>query len=384
MKIIIAPDSFKESLSAETAAQAIRRGFADILPDADYHCLPLADGGEGTAAALVAARQGRWVSLAVDDPLGRPVQARYGLLPDGSAVMEMAAASGLHHVAVAERNPLLTSSYGTGQMLAHVLQHGIRRIILGIGGSATNDGGAGMLQALGWRLLDARGAELPRGGAALSRLARIDGQNRLPQLADADITVACDVHNPLTGQHGASAVFGPQKGATPAMVAQLDAALSHYADAVAASGLPDRRQHPGSGAAGGLGFALYSLLGARLCSGIELVMAAAGLSQLLPGADLLITGEGRIDGQTALGKVPFGVLQAAKEHKVPVIALAGSVGSDHAALHQLGFAAVFPSIARPATLAEVLAEAETRLQDTARQVAAVWQLGRRAAMGPDS
>lgn len=376
MKIVIAPDSFKESLSAPQAAEAIRRGFAAVLPEAEYVCVPMADGGEGTVAAVVAAGGGEWVSVQVAGPLGHEVTAHYGLLPNGTAVMEMAEASGLQLVPPAERNPLLTSTYGTGQMMADALRRGVRRIMLGIGGSATNDGGAGMLQALGFRLLGQSGAELPRGGAALADLAAIDGSAAMPELADCLIVAACDVDNPLCGDLGASAVFGPQKGADAAQVRQLDAALAHYADVLAARGLPDCREEAGSGAAGGLGFGLRAVLGAELRRGVDWVVAATGLAERLAGADLVLTGEGRMDGQTAFGKVPLGVLAAARAQGVPVIALAGSVGADVAALASCGFCAVFPSVARPAALAEVLAEAERQLERTAREVAAVWRLGR--------
>ena len=375
MKIIIAPDSFKESLTAAQAAAAIQRGFAQILPQADYVCVPMADGGEGTAAALVAACGGTWASTTVSDPLGRPVNARYGLLSDGTAVMEMAEASGLHLLQPQERNPLYTSSYGTGQMLADALARGVTQVILGIGGSATNDGGAGMAQALGIRLLNEQGQELPRGGAALADLAQIDTSGCLKTLAGMRITVACDVTNPLTGAHGASTIFGPQKGATPAMVAQLDAALNHFADVLVTAGLPDTRQQAGSGAAGGLGFGLRTLLGAQLQPGIEQVIAATALADKIAGADLVITGEGRMDGQTAFGKVPLGVLHTARQHGVPVIGLAGSVGDDVHTLHAHGFSAIFPTVAAAATLNDVLAAAEANLERTARQVAAVWQLG---------
>lgn len=376
MKIVIAPDSFKESLSARQAAEAMRRGFAAVLPQAEYVCVPMADGGEGTVAAVVAAGGGEWVSVRVDGPLGGAVTARYGLLPDGTAVMEMAEASGLHLVPPAERNPLLASTYGTGQMMADALRRGVRRIMLGIGGSATNDGGAGMLQALGFRLLDQNGAELPRGGAALADLSAIDCSAVLPELAGCTVVAACDVDNPLCGDLGASAVFGPQKGADAAQVRQLDAALAHYADVLAAHGLPDCRGEAGSGAAGGLGFGLRAVLGAELRRGVDWVVAATGLAEQLVGADLVLTGEGRMDGQTAFGKVPLGVLAAAQVQGVPVIALAGSVGADVAALAACGFCAVFPSVARAADLAEVLAEAEMQLERTAREVAAVWRLGR--------
>ena len=376
MKIVIALDSFKESLTAAAACDAVARGFRAVLPQAAYQCVPMADGGEGTTAALVAARGGEWREVLVQGPLARPVTARYGRLPDGSAVMEMAEAAGLHLLAPAERNPRLTSTFGVGEMLRHALADGARHIILGIGGSATNDGGAGMLQALGVRLLDEKGSELPRGGAALSRLARADFSALLPDLRDCTLQVACDVNNPLCGERGASAIFGPQKGADAATVAELDAALAHYAAVLTAAGLPDKREMPGTGAAGGLGYAL-ALLGAELTSGISLVMQAAGLAEALRDADLVITGEGRIDGQTRLGKVPFGVLQLAQTQGVPVIALAGVLGAGAEILTDDGFTAIFPSIAALAPLADTLAQGAANLERTARQIAAVWQLGRR-------
>lgn len=373
MKIVIAPDSFKESLSAEQAAQAIARGFAHVFPDAQYVCVPVADGGEGTVAALLAAREGQWMRAVVEDPLGRPVTVRYGLLPDGTAVMEMAEASGLHLLKAQERNPLHTSTYGTGQMIAAVIGQGAKRIIIGIGGSATNDGGAGMAQALGFRLLDKNGNELPRGGQALATLARIEAPPALP----VAVTVACDVSNPLCGERGASAVFGPQKGATAEMVAELDAALAHFADILEKQGYAEKARHaPGSGAAGGLGYGLRTLLDARLMPGVDMVLEAAQLAGKIHEADLVITGEGKMDGQTAFGKVPLGVLELARRHDIPVIAIAGSVGADIGNLHEHGFTAIFPSIARVAPLADVLASGAENLERTARQVAAVWQLGR--------
>ena len=353
MNILIALDSFKESLSAADACAAVARGFRAIDPKADCHCLPMADGGEGTTAALVAARGGDWQTVTVQDPLGRPVTARYGRLPDGSAVMEMAEAAGLHYLAPGERNPRITSTYGVGEMLRHALDGSCTHIILGIGGSATNDGGAGMLQALGVRLLDADGGELPRGGAALARLHHADFSGLHPALANTTLEIACDVTNPLCGANGASAIFGPQKGADAATVAVLDAALAHYAAVLSASGLPDCREQPGAGAAGGLGYAL-ALLGACLTSG-----------------------EGRLDGQTRLGKVPLGVLRRAQKHNVPVIALAGVLGAGAETLTDAGFAAIFPSIAALAPLEETLAKGGENLERTARQIAAVLALGGR-------
>ena len=370
MNLVIALDSYKESLSAAEACAAVTRGFRAIYPHADCRILPMADGGEGTTAALVAARGGDWQNITVQDPLGRAITACYGRLPDGSAVMEMAEPAGLHRLTPSERNPRHTSTYGVGEMLCHALDHGSRHIILGIGGSATNDGGAGMLQALGAHLYDANGHELPRGGAALARLHHADFSGLHPALQTVTLDVACDVNNPLCGTNGASAIFGPQKGADAAAVAELDAALAHYAAVLSASGLPDCREQPGAGAAGGLGYAL-ALLGARLTSGIDLVMQAAGVDAALANADLVITGEGRIDGQTRLGKVPLGVLRRAQKHNVPVIALAGVLGAGAETLTDAGFAAIFPSIAALAPLEETLAKGGENLERTARQIAAV-------------
>ena len=378
MKIVLAPDSFKESMTAVQAAEAMKRGFAKVFPDAEYVCVPMADGGEGTAQTLVSALSGEWVHLSVQDPLGRPVEARYGVLPGGRAVIEMAEAAGIHLVSADERNPLLTSTFGVGQMVRDAVGRGIRHIILGLGGSATNDGGAGLLQALGFRLLRADGSELSPGGAALAELAAVlppadDG------LAGCVFEAACDVRNPLCGPEGASAVFGPQKGATPERVAVLDQALAHYADVLAQGGWPDSREQAGSGAAGGLGFALRTVLGAELKPGIDMVVQTVGLVEALHGADLAVTGEGRMDGQTAFGKVPSGVLAAASQQNVPVVAIAGGLGEGAGSLNALGFRAVFPSVAAPQLLAEVLAAGEQNVERTAEQIARLLALGKTLA-----
>ena len=375
MKIVIAPDSFKESLTAAQAAAAIRRGFAQVWPQADYVCVPMADGGEGTAAALVAACGGQWAEATVDDPLGRSVNARYGVLPDGSAVMEMAEASGLHLLAPSERNPLYTSSYGTGQLLAAALARGARQIILGIGGSATNDGGAGMAQALGIRLLDAQGQDLPRGGGALAQLARIDTSGSLPALAAAHIRVACDVTNPLTGTHGASAVFGPQKGATAEMVQALDSGLQHFA-ALAARDLGLDIQSPaGAGAAGGMGGGVLLLPDARLQAGVKIVMEAVGLAEKVQDADLVITGEGRMDAQSVHGKTPIGVAHTAKAFGKPVIAIVGCLREDYEVVYAQGIDAVFPIIRQLGSLEEILQHGRDNLVSAAQNVARIYQMG---------
>lgn len=381
MKIVIAPDSFKESLTAMAVASEIEAGFREFFPDAQYVKLPVADGGEGTVQAMIDASGGRRVELQVTGPLGEPVSAFYGLMGDGAtAVIEMAAASGLELVPPAKRNPLYTTSYGTGQLILNALDAGARRFVLGVGGSATNDGGAGMLQALGGRLLDAAGADLNAGGGALAALARIDLSALDPRIKDSVFDIACDVTNPLVGERGASAIFGPQKGATPEMVEQLDANLRHYAALIAR----DLDQHvaeiPGAGAGGGIGAGMMVFLGGRLRPGSEIVTAAVGLDAAVADADLVITGEGRIDGQTIHGKTPIGVAKVAQRHGKPVIAIAGGLASGAAAVHAHGIDAVFGAVSRPCTVEEALAGAAVNVRNAARNIAAVLSLGSRLGM----
>lgn len=376
MKIVIAPDSFKESLSALEVANNIRDGFREIFPDADYVVLPVADGGEGTVDAMVAATNGTIVRLAVSGPLGKPVDAFFGLTGDGrTAIIEMAAASGLMLVPPEARDPLITTTYGVGELIRAALDKGARHFIVGIGGSATNDGGAGMLQALGVRFLDAEGEALGPGGGELGRLATLDVTDLDPRLAGCRIEVACDVDNPLTGPRGASAVFGPQKGATPDKVALLDANLGHYAEIVKAALGADVAHLPGAGAAGGLGAGFKAFLGAALKPGSEIVTTAVGLDAALADADLVITGEGRIDGQTIHGKTPVGVAMVAKRYGKPVIGIAGCLGADADAVLSHGIDAVFSVLSRSCSLAEAFAEAEDNLRVTARNVAATLRLG---------
>jgi glycerate kinase len=377
VKIVIAPDSFKESLSALAVAAAIEAGMREIFPDAEYLKLPVADGGEGTVQALIDATAGRRVAARVSGPLGVQVDAFYGLTGAGDAVIEMAAASGLELVAPQARDPRTATSRGTGELILHALDRGSRRFVLGVGGSATNDGGAGMLQALGVRLLDSDGVEIGPGGAALARLARIDLAGLDPRIADSVFDIACDVSNPLTGPHGASAIFGPQKGATPAMVAQLDASLAHYADIVAAASASDQRALAGAGAGGGIALAMVVFLRGRLRPGIEIVTEAVRLDEALRGADLVVTGEGRIDGQTVNGKTPMGVARVAAVHGVPVIAIGGGLAPDAGAVHAHGIDAVFAAVSRPCTVAEALADAAQNLRTAARNVAAALQMGAR-------
>ncbi len=376
MKIVIAPDSFKESLSALNAALQIRDGFRAIYPDAEYVVLPVADGGEGTVDALVAATGGRRLARRVAGPLGDEVEAFYGVTGDGAvAVVEMAAAAGLELVPPGARNPLVTTSYGVGQLVRAALDDGARRFVIGIGGSATNDGGAGMLEALGVRLLDAGGAELARGGGALSDLERIDLSGLDSRLAECLIEVACDVDNPLIGPHGASAVFGPQKGATPEMVRVLDANLAHYAAVIERTIGKSVADMPGAGAAGGLGAGLHAFLGARLRPGVEIVLSAVEMDRFVADADLVITGEGRLDGQTVHGKTPIGVASVARRHKKPVIAIAGSLGQGFEAVYDYGVSAAFSVAPRPCSVAEAFAEAAANLRNTARNVAATLRVG---------
>ncbi|EIV6181948.1 glycerate kinase [Klebsiella aerogenes] len=376
MKIVIAPDSYKESLSALDVATAIETGFREIYPHAEYVKVPVADGGEGTVEAMVAATQGHIVQVSVTGPLGEPVNAFYGLSGDmRCAYIEMAAASGLESVPPTRRNPLLTTSWGTGELIRHALDAGVSQIIIGIGGSATNDGGAGMAQALGAKLLSAGQQQIAPGGGALETLARIDLSELDPRLADCRIDVACDVTNPLTGPQGASAVFGPQKGATAAMIERLDRGLQHFAQIIDRDLDIDVLSLEGGGAAGGMGAALYAFCGANLRPGIEIVTDALGLADLVADADLVITGEGRIDSQTIHGKVPVGVAKVAKRFNVPVIGIAGSLTADVGVVHQHGLDAVFSVLYSVCTLDEALANAAANVRMTARNVAAVLQMG---------
>ncbi|WP_432723057.1 glycerate kinase [Jeongeupia wiesaeckerbachi] len=377
MKIVIAPDSYKESLSALDVAINIEAGMREVWPDADYVKLPVADGGEGTVDAMVAATGGKLIDVSVTGPLGDCVGAFYGLSGDGqTAIIEMAAASGLALVPSSLRNPLQTTTYGTGELIRAALDAGARRFIIGIGGSATNDGGAGMVQALGARLLDRDGRELGFGGGQLARLALIDISGLDPRLKDCRIDVACDVNNPLTGPKGASQVFGPQKGATPEIVAQLDANLAHYASIIG----HDLGIHvdtvPGAGAAGGMGAAMLAFFKATLRPGIEIVMEAVGLDAIVADADLVITGEGRIDSQTIHGKTPIGVARVAKRHGKPVIGIAGCLTPDVGVVHAHGIDAVFSVLYHACDVEEALAKAADNVKLASRNVAAALQIGR--------
>ncbi|HBU93852.1 MAG TPA: glycerate 2-kinase, partial [Leclercia adecarboxylata] len=342
MKIVIAPDSYKESLSATEVARAIEKGFREIFPDAEYVSVPVADGGEGTVEAMIAATNGTMQHAVVTGPLGESVNACWGISGDGvTAFIEMAAASGLALVPPAQRNPLVTTSRGTGELILAALDKGARNIIIGIGGSATNDGGAGMVQALGAKLTDANGTDIGHGGGSLMALNNIDISALDPRLKTCAIRVACDVSNPLIGEQGASHIFGPQKGATEATIQELDKNLSHYADVINTALRIDVKNVPGAGAAGGMGAALMAFLGAELKSGIEIVTQALNLEEHIHDCTWVVTGEGRLDSQSIHGKVPVGVARVASKYHKPVIGIAGSLTSDVGIVHQYGIDAVF-------------------------------------------
>jgi glycerate kinase len=381
MRIVIAPDSFKGCLSAAEAARALAEGWQRARPGDDMVLVPMADGGEGTVDALVAATRGAYRSRPVRGPLGRVVEAKYGLISEvRAAVIEMAAAAGLPLLAEHERNPLLASTFGVGELVCDALAQGVERLLLGLGGSATNDAGAGMAQALGYRLLDADGKDLPPGGAALARLHCIENADRLPALAGCIVEAACDVDNPLCGPAGASYVYGPQKGATPEDVRVLDAALAHFAEVVARDLGIAIENVPGAGAAGGMGGGVLAFLRGVLRPGVELVAEASNLPEALRGANLVITGEGRVDGQTAHGKTPVGVARYAVQQGVPVLAVAGSLGADYAAVLESGIDAVLPILPGPGTLGDALRDAADNLARTTEQVARLWNCaqGKRA------
>lgn len=376
MKIVIAPDSFKESLTAAEVADAIEAGFKQIIPDAEFIKVPVADGGEGTLQSLVDATEGDFISKTVTGPLGAPVEACFGILGDGkTAVIEMARASGIELVAPEDRDPYITTTFGTGELILAALDKGVEKIIVGIGGSATNDGGAGMMQALGAKLLNTEGKELVHGGAALEQLATIDVASMDERLKTVKFVAACDVDNPLTGAKGASAIFGPQKGACEEKVQNLDAALKHYGEVIEQTLNVHVDTVPGAGAAGGMGAALLAFMQADLKPGIDIVMEAVSLAEKVEGAKLVITGEGRIDGQTAQGKTPVGVARIAKAQDIPVVALAGSVGQGAEAVYEQGIDALFPVVHGAVDLPEALAKGAENLTRAARNLAAVMQLG---------
>ncbi|MEW4221330.1 glycerate kinase [Rossellomorea marisflavi] len=374
MKIVIAPDSFKESMTALEAAQSIEKGMKAVFQDAEYQLLPMADGGEGTVQSLVDATDGTIRKRSVTGPLGETVQAFFGILGNGkTAVIEMAAASGLHLVEPAKRNPLLTTSRGTGELIRAALDEGVSHIIVGIGGSATNDGGVGMMQALGGKFLDEKGEEIGPGGGALSAIKSIDLSLLDSRLDSVKLEVACDVTNPLTGPTGASEIFGPQKGATPEVVRTLDGNLAHLASITI--GGSEVASIAGTGAAGGLGFALLAFLKAELNRGIDIVLKAVNFSDKVKDASLVITGEGRIDGQTIYGKTPIGVAKSAKVYGIPVIGIAGSLTEDSTVVYEHGIDALFSIVPGIIELNEALSQAPRLLERASRNMASVLKMG---------
>ncbi|ENM5763412.1 glycerate kinase [Vibrio mimicus] len=377
MKVVIAPDSFKESLTAKQVCDAIQAGLARVWNDAKFVAIPVADGGEGTVQSLVDATQGRIVEVKVMGPQGKRVEAFYGMLGDNqTAVIEMAAASGLHHVPIAQRDPKLTTSFGTGELIRHALDQGVTKLIIGLGGSATNDGGVGMLAALGARFTNADGEPIQLTGGGLRELVNIDLSDFDPRLQHCDLLVACDVNNPLCGDKGASAVFGPQKGATLDDVRLLDGALQQFGLLTEKVTGKAVLQSAGAGAAGGMGAALLAYTHATLRPGIEIVLDTVQLAHQVSDADLVITGEGRIDSQTVHGKTPMGVAKVAKRFDVPVIALSGCTGENYQAVYQCGIDAVFAAVPRAMTLEDALKESDFNLADLAENVARLWVLSK--------
>ncbi len=344
-KVAIAPDSFKGSMTGMEAAACIEAGLKQSLVGVSCRKIPMADGGEGTVQAIVDATGGKFVKRTVSDPLGRRIKATFGLSGDGkTAVMEMAEASGLALLKPRERNPMKTSTYGTGEMMKHALKLGVRKILIGIGGSATNDGGTGMAQALGVKFLDARGKPLNGCGKSLAKIAAIDMSGLDPRLKHVHVEVACDVDNPLTGRHGAAQVYGPQKGASPEMVKALDAGLKTMAAVVKRDVGMSILKAPGSGAAGGLGGGLMAFTNGQLRPGVDIVIDSVKLARKLKGCDLVITGEGRMDHQTAFGKTPAGVARVAKEQGLPVVAICGCLGKEPEVVHTIGIDAFFSAL----------------------------------------
>ncbi|KWT99728.1 glycerate kinase [Vibrio toranzoniae] len=384
MKIVIAPDSFKESLSAVSVAACIEKGFREIFPDADYVTLPLADGGEGTVDVLLQGLAGQKRTHQVQGPLGEQINAEWAMLeasdsnPNKTALIEIAAASGLDLLTPEQRDPLLASSFGTGLLILEAIEEGAQTIIIGLGGSATNDGGAGIVQALGGRLLDNKGHELNRGGAALSKLASIDLTGLDTRCADVELIVACDVDNPLCGENGASYIFGPQKGATPEQVLLLDKAIANFAQIAESQGCVGGddpvHKRAGYGAAGGAPMGLGLLFDMQMKPGIEMVLDVLQADEVLKDADLVITGEGQMDNQTLQGKTPYGIAKRASLQGIPTIGVAGSLGSEVEALYG-EMSSLFGTVRSPQPLNQVLQEADSNLTRTARNIAATLKLG---------
>ena len=371
MNVVIAIDSFKGSLTSLQAGNAAAEGIKRVFPDAYVAIRPLADGGEGTVDTLVSGMGGEFCSVEVTDPCGKPVTARYGIIRESNtAVMEMSAAAGLTLVPPDKRDPMKTTTYGVGEMIWDAVSHGCQDFIIGIGGSATNDGGAGMLQALGFGLLNMNGEQIPHGAEGLSGLVRITNDNVLPELSECRFRIVCDVTNPLCGENGCSAVFAPQKGASPESLSVMDKWLAHFAELTKTINPDADSDYPGAGAAGGLGFAFRSYTNTELLPGVELVLQETNLEEYIKNADIVVTGEGRLDAQTAMGKAPVGVAKLAKKYGKPVIAFAGSVTKDAATLNECGIDAYFPILCTVCSLEDAMnpVNAAENLSDTAEQV----------------
>ena len=378
MKVVVAIDSLKGSLSSLEAGQAIKEGVQVVYPEADVVVRPLADGGEGTVEAVAIGMGGELVHVSVTGPLGDAVTAEYGILKADemrpkTAIIEMSAAAGITLVPDEKRNPMHTTTYGVGELIKDAIDNGCRHFIVGIGGSATNDGGIGMLQALGYDFLDKDGAPVGYGGAGLQSIASIQAENVLPELKECTFRVACDVTNPLCGPMGSSAIYGPQKGATPEMVKELDEALLHYAELSKETFDHADRLYPGTGAAGGMGFAFLTYTNAVLESGIKIVLEETGLEDEMKDADFVITGEGRLDSQTALGKAPIGVAHLAKKHDKKVLAFAGCLTPDAGVCNENGIDAFFPILRRVITVQEAM-EKENARENMIRSVEQVFRL----------
>jgi glycerate kinase len=383
MKIVIAPDSYKGSIYAPEVARAIREGVLRVVPEAETVLVPVADGGDGTLETLVETSGGEIRTAEVTGPLGEPVAADWGAMGGGkTAVIEMARTSGLALVPLERRNPLESTTYGLGEMIREALDAGFRRFILGIGGSATNDAGAGMAQALGAKLVDGDGADLPFGGAALAHLDRIDASEIDPRAREAEFLVACDVNNPLTGPEGASAVYGPQKGATPDMVAQLDTALAHFAEVAKRDTGADVSDVPGSGAAGGLGAGIMAFLDGQLRPGVDIVLETVAFENHLEGAALVITGEGSMDFQTVYSKAPIGVAKLAKARGIPVIGISGSLGKGFTDVHDHGIDAALAITPGPMSLDEAIDSAAGLVADAVEQAMRLLKAGGLVFGGP--
>lgn len=366
MKVVVAIDSFKGSLSSIEAGQAVKAGVLAAHPDANVIIKPLADGGEGTTDAFIEGLGGQRIDLTATGPMGSPVSCYYGYLEkDKTAIIEMASASGITLVPAHQKNPLTASTRGVGEMILHALEKGCRHFIIGIGGSATNDAGIGMLKALGYSFLDEQGLDVGEGAQALGKVASIDAKNRHPLLDDRQFRIACDVTNPLCGENGATYIYGPQKGVTEAQKESLDQDMAHFADVTETTLNCAYKNYPGAGAAGGLGFAFLSYLHASLSPGVELILDAINLSDALNGADIVVTGEGQLDRQTAMGKAPVGVAKLAKAHGAKVLAFSGSVTKEAVACNQAGIDAFFPILRRIVTLEEAMDPSTARSNMTA-------------------